>query len=121
MTKNFIARMTLLSVALGFSATAALAQTADAQSRGDYYRWHDMMWGTGQWGGFGMVLGPIFMILILIGIVGGVLYIFRAFAGPSPQTREDGTSSALAILNERYARGEIDTGEFEERKKQLRS
>ena len=99
MIKNFIARMTLLSLGLGFSATAALAQTADTRPRSDYYWGHDMMWGTGQWGGFGMVLGPIFMILILIGIVGGVLYLFRAFAGPSPQTREDATSSALTILS----------------------
>ncbi|MBN8194772.1 hypothetical protein JI667_21985, partial [Bacillus sp. NTK074B] len=81
---------------------------------------HDMMWGSDQWGGFGMVLGPIFMILILVGIVVGTIYVLRLFCvAGSGQPAHD---RALMLLKERYAKyakGEIDTQEFEERKKLL--
>ncbi|MDA3859040.1 MAG: SHOCT domain-containing protein [Roseovarius sp.] len=64
-----------------------------------------------------MVLGPIFMILILVGIVVGVIYVLRLFgvAGSSQPAHD----RALMLLKERYAKGEIDTKEFEERKKLL--
>jgi len=81
-----------------------------------------MMWGGDQWGGFGMVLGPIFMILVLVGIVVGVIYLIRTFAphavGHAPGVAED---RALAILRERLAKGEIEPKEFEERKRMLHS
>jgi putative membrane protein len=64
-----------------------------------------------------MVLGPIFMILILVGIVVGVIYVLRLFGVVgSAQPAHD---RALMLLKERYAKGEIDTKEFEERKKLL--
>ena len=64
-----------------------------------------------------MVLGPIFMILILIGIVVGVIYVLRLLGvAGSGQPVHD---RALMLLKERYAKGEIDTQEFEERKKLL--
>lgn len=114
---------TVLGVAgtLCVAATSAKAQVGEIPNRlGPYYHGHDMMWGGGQWGGFGMVLGPIFMILIVVGIVAGIIYLLRLFgvAGPagSGNTTHD---RALALLKERYAKGEIDTAEFTERKKLL--
>lgn len=67
-----------------------------------------------------MVLGPIFMILILVAIVIGVIYLLKHFGGIS-MTSDAGPAAdrALTILKERYARGEIDSKEFEERKKLL--
>ncbi len=103
------------------TTTAALAQVGEIPDRNaTYYYGHDMMWGSSQWGGFGMVLGPIFMIVIVIGIVAGIIYLLRLFGGPglggSSHPAHDG---ALALLKERYAKGEIDSAEFAERKKQL--
>lgn len=83
-----------------------------------YFHGHDMMWGGGQWGSFGMVLGPLLMILIVVAAVVGVFYLLRS-------TGTVGTSSgrshdrALAILKERFAKGEMDTKEFDERRKLL--
>ncbi|KAB2950469.1 MAG: SHOCT domain-containing protein [Rhizobiaceae bacterium] len=79
-----------------------------------------MMWGGDQWGGFGMVLGPIFMILVLIGVVAGTVYLLKVFGTAAAGSKENGgDGKALNILKERYARGEIDSKEFEERKRLL--
>jgi len=107
--------------ALCVAATSAVAQVGEIPGRNGFYdHGHDMMWGSGQWGGFGMVLGPIFMILILVGIVAGIIYLLRLFgaAGPSANSHT-AHDRALALLKERYAKGEIDATEFTERKKVL--
>lgn len=107
--------------ALCVAATSAMAQVGEIPDRnGLYYHGHDMMWGGSQWGGFGMVLGPIFMILILVGIVAGIIYLLRLFGAAGPAASSHATHDrALALLKERYAKGEIDTAEFTERKKLL--
>ncbi|MGV8856280.1 MAG: SHOCT domain-containing protein [Devosia sp.] len=117
--------MTLKNFALasGFIAGTALATTAAFAQVGEipdrtapYYYGHDMMWGSGQWGGFGMILGPIFMILIVVGII----YLLRLFGGHGPGgTSHAAHDRALALLKERYAKGEIDSEEFAERKRVL--
>ena len=111
-----------ISVALFcLAATSAMAQVGEIPERGSgYYYGHDMMWGDSQWGGFGMMLGPIFMILIVVGIVAGIIYLLRLFgvAGLAASNHA-AHDRALALLKERYARGEIDTAEFTERKKLL--
>jgi hypothetical protein len=71
---EFKSRVIVPSVvaALCMAATSAMAQVGEIPDRGGLYNHgHDMMWGGSQWGGFGMVLGPIFMILIVVGIVAG--------------------------------------------------
>lgn len=79
-----------------------------------------MMWGGSQWGGFGMVLGPIFMILIVVGIVAGIIYLLRLFGATGPAGSSHAAHDrALVLLKERYAKGEIDSTEFAERKKLL--
>ncbi len=108
-------------VAIGAAATSAMAQVGEiAGQNGRFYDGHDMMWGSNQWGGFGMVLGPIFMILIVVGIVAGIIYLLRIFgaAGPGGSSHA-GHDQALAHLKQRYAKGEIDSEEFAERKKLL--
>ncbi len=67
-----------------------------------------------------MVLGPIFMILIVVGIVAGVIYLLRMFGGPALGVGGHAAHDrALALLKERYAKGEIDSAEFAERKKHM--
>lgn len=103
------------------AATSAMAQVGEIPERGGgYYYGHDMMWGGSQWGGFGMVLGPIFMILIVVGIVAGIIYLLRLFgmAGPAVSSHA-AHDRAMLLLKERYAKGEIDSTEFAERKKLL--
>lgn len=121
MIKNSVARITGLATMTLAMAGSALAQTGEIPSRGmSYYHGPGMMWGGDQWGGFGMVLGPIFMILVLVGIVLGVVYIMRHFGGVGVATSSAQTEArALSILKERYAKGEIDSNEYEERKTKL--
>ncbi|KKR17435.1 MAG: hypothetical protein UT77_C0001G0263 [Candidatus Daviesbacteria bacterium GW2011_GWC2_40_12] len=72
-------------------------------------------WSGNGWSGFG-VLGWIFMLafwlLIILGVVTLIRYLARSGQGK-------GDKSSLDILKERYARGEIDKKEFEEKKKDL--
>jgi len=75
-------------------------------------------------GWFGMILGPIFMILLLAVLIAAIVLIVRWVGGPSagaalhpvPPER-----TALDILNERYARGEIDRDEYMQRKADLQN
>ncbi len=76
-----------------------------------------MMWGGG-WTGW--VFGPVMMILVLAAIVAAVVLIARtvghAAHGPtSPAVGRD----PIDILKERFARGEIDKDEYEERRRVL--
>ncbi len=71
----------------------------------------DMMGGSGWW----WLWGTLMMIGVLAAIAVVVWLIVRSVqSGPS------GARSARDILNERYARGEIDTDEYEQRLSKLR-
>ncbi|WP_417407764.1 SHOCT domain-containing protein [Hoeflea sp.] len=121
MNNNAIARATGLGLLTLVTAGSALAQSGETPLRNiPYYHGPGMMWGGDQWGGFGMVLGPIFMILVLVGIVIGVIYLMRHFGGfGSMPGSAQAEGRALALLKERYAKGEIDSAEFDERKSRL--
>ncbi len=71
---------------------------------------HDMIGGFWI---FGMLLMLIFWILVIIGLVLLIRYLWEGGA-----TRRE-TESALEVLKKRYARGEISKEEFEERKRDL--
>ena len=79
-------------------------------------------WGYGGWGmmgGFGfMWLMPILWIVIL----GLIIWAIVAAVGRSGESKGQGsakTDSALEILKQRYARGEINKEEYEQKKKDL--
>lgn len=74
----------------------------------------DHMSGYGGWGGmgFGMIGMSLFWIFLLIAIV--VLINGRWRPGAPEERRPDKT--ALDVVKERYARGEIDKDEFEQKK-----
>lgn len=80
---------------------------------------HDWMWGQGPvgWGGVMMLLASL-LWLALIALI--VVVIMRLWPGSgtfqSSVPRED---EALSILRQRYARGEIDSEEFERKRREL--
>ncbi len=67
---------------------------------------------NGGWWGFGMMfMSLLFLALIVVGVV----LVVRSFShGGQAPPRSDGR--ALDILDERFARGEIDPKEYEERR-----
>jgi putative membrane protein len=80
----------------------------------------DMMgWGGGGWGLFGMIHMVLWWFLIILGIVVLAKWLFGGTGAGSAGTTRSLEDRALAILRERYARGEIDKTEFEARKKDL--
>ncbi len=71
--------------------------------------------------GYGMGwFGSIFMFLVPIAFIVSIIFLIRWLVVSTGQGRETGTGeSALDILKKRYARGEIDREEFEEKKRDL--
>lgn len=89
-----------------------------AQWRGDGWGMHPgmMEWGYGMsW--FWHILGLLFWVAVIVGIVFLIRWVILS-------TRDSGRpkgerDSALDILRSRYAKGEIDRQEFEEKKQDL--
>jgi putative membrane protein len=72
----------------------------------------------GGYGYFGMILMMILGLLLIIGIVLLIVWLVRR----SDIFREhyrSGTETPLDILKKRYAKGEIDKEEFEQRKRDI--
>jgi putative membrane protein len=110
--RRMIAMMTTAGLALA-AAAPSLAQTSPDRDG----MWH-MSWG---WGG--MIFGPLVMLVFLAGVVVLAVLLVRWLGGPGgwhghdlPPVRR----TALEILQERFAKGEIDKQEFEERKRVLK-
>jgi putative membrane protein len=107
-----------------WTATAAVigSTPAWAQQQGaPYHGGHEYMWGGG-W--HGMFLGPMMMLLFLGIAVAVIVLVVRWLGGarhdtpmPAPNAASDNTP--LDILKERFARGEIDKDEYQERKRIL--
>ena len=79
------------------------------------------MWGGG-W--YGMILGPLMMLLFLGIVVAVIVLIVRWLGGSrhdAPMLAPGATRgrAPVDILEERFARGEIDKEEFEERRRIL--
>ena len=96
-------------------STAALAPGgAWAQERPWEWGWGmHPMWGVwGAWGIAMMLMMLVVWAAVIVGLVAGIRWLMR-------QGRPDVTDSALEILRQRYARGEIDREEFEARRRDL--
>jgi putative membrane protein len=75
-----------------------------------------------MWGPFGMMMGPLFMILIIAAVILLIRWLVPwtgHMAGHMGSHSGPPTHTALNILRERFARGEIDKTEFEERRRVL--
>ena len=100
--------MERLGIRLPLLAILLVPGSAWAQER--VYEWHwgmHPMWGV--WG-LGMMLLP--WAILITGTVLGIRWLVA-------QGRAPGRDTALQILRERYARGEINRDEFEARKRDL--
>ena len=111
-----------LPIALWLAPVSAWAADAPAEP----YNWGPhMMWG---WGWSEMIFGPVIMIFMLAIVIAAAVLFIRLLGGPWHGNPWQGTvpphypapgRTPLDILKERFARGEIDQKEFEERRRVL--
>jgi len=73
------------------------------------------MWETGAHGWSWIGLGLVPMLLIWGLLILGIIAIVRWLSRTSPPVRNREGNTPVDILRERFARGEIDEEEFEER------
>ncbi len=104
----------LASGVIGLSLIS-LGALADAPGSAEYGH-HGMMWGGG-WGG--MLFGLIMLVLVIAAIVAVVVLVVRILGGAGSSTAKPSGKTPADILEERFARGEIDAEEFEERRRVL--
>ena len=93
-----------------------------AQNTSPHPHYGGHMWGGSMWGGG--IFGPLLMIFYIALLVGVIVILVRWLSGasfggilPAPPA----ANNALDILKERFARGEIDKEEFDERRRALES
>lgn len=78
--------------------------------------WSMMGWGGGTWlGSLQMIIWP----LILVALVAGVIWFVRSPDAGASRSQPLRRSSGLDILEERYARGEINRDEFLQKKQEI--
>ncbi len=103
----------LMPMSLTLASLPAAAQTVTERPDYWHYGWE---WGWGH-----MIFGSLMMILFWGGLILLIVLAARWLGGRL--SRDAGPAaprtSALDILEERFARGEIDKEEFEERKRLL--
>jgi putative membrane protein len=91
-----------------------LVRPVALQAQDRMYEWHWEMHPMWRWSwGIGMMaMMFLFWVLFIVGLVVGI----RWLIGKGKEQKQD---SAIEILRQRYARGEINKDEFEAKKKDL--
>jgi putative membrane protein len=123
---NFTTALRLPALPMILASGQALAQQAPGPTAPPYYGygpWH-MMWGydSGWWMFAMMLLFFLIFAAVMVVITRGAM----GQGGPRghrgamwDRASSDARSSALQILNERFARGEIQREEYQDRKAAL--
>ena len=108
----------LMSLTVMFALSLAYA---NGQTPGELD--HPHMWGYGEGWGWMMIFGPLMMIVVIGGIVALAVLLVRWLGGPSRGARSTDSAppatAPLDILKARFAHGEIDKEEYEERRRLL--
>ena len=111
MQKQLMTALTAVSVTL--LSLPAGAQTTIGQSEYWHRGWD---WGWGH-----MIFGSLMMVVFWGGIIIAIVLVARSFGGGTSHgaTHPASRNRALDIIKDRFARGEIDKEEFDERKRLL--
>jgi putative membrane protein len=110
--------MTRKRIVLAAIAAAAVAAPALANGTGDLAAGHGSGYGH-MMGGWHYIFGPLMMVVGIALIVVLAVLLVRWLGGGVRGSAHGNASAARAVLDERYARGEIDRTDYLERKKDL--
>ncbi len=106
------------NITLGLALVSFLSNWTIAYAHGPdegYSMGPWMMWGQGMGWFF-----PIIMLSFWIAVITGIIFLVRwVILSANKNHGYKSQESALDILKKRYARGEINKEEFEDRKKDL--
>lgn len=108
-------RSVLPAVLIGLASLPALAQQTPGSGEPTYR--YSPMWHDGWGWHHGMIFGPVVMVLMVVVAVMLALMVFRGAvrsqSHPWDAHGQRRMGDALDILEQRFARGEIDQAEFE--------
>ena len=109
--------MTRIALWLGGMTAIAAPYAAWADGPGDGWAEGHMWSGGGWW----MLGGPLMFIIVAAVVIALVVLAFRWIGGPShsPGPGPRAERDPMDILKARFARGEIDREEYEERRRIL--
>ncbi len=107
--------LSVLRLTVPFSGLVCFAVPAAAQQAPPSWR-YGPMW-DGHWGW--MFIGPLMMIVFVAAVVVLVVLALRWISGGGPHAAAQAAKTPLDILKERFARGDIDNAEYEERRRLL--
>lgn len=110
----FLLTIPLLSQAHGDEADYMGEMTDHMMRGGENFMIGNMM----GWNSWGMGISWIFMIVFWGFIIWLIVILVQRLSDQGKSKKDE--NSALDILKERYAKGEINKNEFEEKKKDLR-
>ena len=114
--------MKRISIATITAAGAALVPRwvwAQGVSEADRYFYGPHMGWGGGW--YSMFFGPLMMILVLAAVIAAMVFLARGSSGQAvtPPHYASPVRTPLDILKERFARGDIDKNELEDRRRAL--
>jgi putative membrane protein len=121
------ARLVALAISLVFTTIAALPVLAQQQPTQNVptqypYGYGPMMGGGWGWHAGFVIACTFFAVLAIIGVIAIFVWLVRWSVHGFPFHRQgflQGRSTARDILEERFARGEIDKAEFEDKRRTI--
>ena len=111
-----------LAAALSLALAAPLAGPAWAVDPPPYERDWGPMWERGGWDGWqahAMIFSPVFVLLIVAGLIILGFAIYHSFHPGGLAARHSPVANGHRILAERFARGEIEEAEYRSKRKVL--
>ena len=80
-----------------------------------------MMWGYGSWGWAGWLMMSLVMLVFWGGLIFGGIALWRSAGRSERDHQQPGRPGPEQLLDERFARGELDAEEYRSRRELLQA
>lgn len=113
----------LVAGAFSYLLSAVFVQAIAAPLKDSgFHHGPGMMWGSGWSGGMWMMVSFFVMFVLVTGAIFLIIMLIsssKRFSNLGAKNAPDKSGTALEILRERFAKGEIEAKEFEEKRRVL--